>query len=102
MTVTTTFRPLSWHIHTASWPKPGESRRPPMTSEVIDPSGGRGQGGGTEFAPTAVIAAAREQFPGFSWELVSTADGSAPVAGSDVITLDGQDRIKRGVRPAPR
>ncbi|MGW7509880.1 nuclear transport factor 2 family protein [Streptomyces massasporeus] len=59
----------------------------------------------------AVIAAAREQFPGFafrltgvvdghhdiarfSWELVSTADGSAPVAGSDVITLDGQDRIR--------
>ncbi|MEU3891645.1 nuclear transport factor 2 family protein [Streptomyces sp. NPDC029041] len=60
---------------------------------------------------TAVIAAAREQFPGFefrlnggvdghhgiarfSWELVSTADGSAPVAGSDVITLDGQGRIR--------
>ncbi|MEV3973171.1 nuclear transport factor 2 family protein [Streptomyces sp. NPDC050698] len=59
----------------------------------------------------AVIAAAREQFPGFefrltggvdghhdtarfSWELVNTADGSAPVAGSDVITLDGQDRIR--------
>ncbi|MFJ4277254.1 nuclear transport factor 2 family protein [Streptomyces massasporeus] len=59
----------------------------------------------------AVIAAAREQFPGFafrltgvvdghhdiarfSWELVSGADGSAPVAGSDVITLDGQDRIR--------
>ncbi|MFJ7175894.1 nuclear transport factor 2 family protein [Streptomyces massasporeus] len=59
----------------------------------------------------AVIAAAREQFPGFafrltgvvdghhdiarfSWELVSTADDSAPVAGSDVITLDGQDRIR--------
>ncbi|MGW6645151.1 polyketide cyclase [Streptomyces sp. A244] len=60
---------------------------------------------------TAVIAAAREQFPGFafrlaggvdghhdtarfSWELVSAADGSAPVAGSDVITLDDQGRIK--------
>ncbi|MFI6807887.1 nuclear transport factor 2 family protein [Streptomyces luteogriseus] len=59
----------------------------------------------------AVIAAAGEQFPGFefrltgvvdghhdiarfSWELVSTADGSAPVAGSDVITLDGQGRIR--------
>ncbi|MFF6880584.1 MULTISPECIES: nuclear transport factor 2 family protein [unclassified Streptomyces] len=59
----------------------------------------------------AVIAAAREQFPGFefrlaggvdghhdtarfSWELVSAADGSAPVAGSDVITLDGQGRIR--------
>jgi hypothetical protein len=59
---------------------------------------------------TALIAAVREQFPGFvfrltgdvdghhdtarfSWELVSAADGSAPVAGSDVITLDGQGRI---------
>ena len=58
-----------------------------------------------------MIAAAREQFPGFefrltgvvdghhdiarfSWELVSAADGSAPVAGSDVITLDGQGRIR--------
>ncbi|MFB6846787.1 nuclear transport factor 2 family protein [Streptomyces sp. NPDC056373] len=59
----------------------------------------------------AVIAAAREQFAGFefrltggvdghhdiarfSWELVSAADGSAPVAGSDVIILDGQGRIR--------
>lgn len=59
---------------------------------------------------SALIAAVREQFPGFvfrlsgdvdghhdtarfSWELVSAADGSAPVAGSDVITLDGQGRI---------
>lgn len=59
----------------------------------------------------AVIAAAHEQFPGFtfritgpveghhdtvrfSWELVSTADGSAPVAGSDVITLSGDGRIR--------
>ncbi|MZF89557.1 nuclear transport factor 2 family protein [Streptomyces sp. SID5643] len=59
----------------------------------------------------AVIAAAREQFPGFafrltggvdghhdtacfSWEPVSAADGSAPVAGSDVIILDAQGRIK--------
>jgi hypothetical protein len=58
-----------------------------------------------------VIAAAHERFPGFefrltgavdghhdtarfSWELVSAADGSAPVAGSDVITLDGQGRIR--------
>ncbi|MFF8395176.1 nuclear transport factor 2 family protein [Streptomyces sp. NPDC016172] len=58
-----------------------------------------------------VIAAAHEQFPGFefrltgavdghhdtarfSWELVSAADGSAPVTGSDVITLDGQGRIR--------
>ncbi|MEU3937321.1 nuclear transport factor 2 family protein [Streptomyces sp. NPDC029044] len=59
----------------------------------------------------ALIADAREQFPGFafrlaggvdghhdtarfSWELVSAADGSAPVAGSDVITLDAQGRIE--------
>ncbi|WKU47776.1 nuclear transport factor 2 family protein [Streptomyces sp. VNUA116] len=59
----------------------------------------------------AVIAAAHEQFPGFEfrragtveghhdvarfrWELVSLADGSAPVAGSDVITLDGDGRIR--------
>ncbi|MEU0944135.1 nuclear transport factor 2 family protein [Streptomyces canus] len=58
----------------------------------------------------AVIAAAHEQFPGFafritgpvdghhdtarfSWELVGE-DGSAPVAGSDVITLDGNGRIR--------
>ncbi|MFF2993705.1 nuclear transport factor 2 family protein [Streptomyces sp. NPDC057950] len=61
----------------------------------------------------AVISAAHEQFPGFSfrltgtvdghhdiarfgWELVDGADGSAPVAGFDVITLDDDDRI-RGV-----
>ncbi|MFE9994901.1 nuclear transport factor 2 family protein [Streptomyces avermitilis] len=60
---------------------------------------------------TAVITAAHEQFPGFAfrltgtvdghhdiarfaWELVNEADGSAPVAGSDVITLDGEDRIR--------
>lgn len=59
----------------------------------------------------AVIAAAHEQFPGFafrlagaveghhdtarfSWELVSEADGAAPVAGSDVITLAGDGRIR--------
>ncbi|MET8585946.1 nuclear transport factor 2 family protein [Streptomyces collinus] len=58
----------------------------------------------------AVIAAVHEQFPGFefrqtgevdgnhhiarfSWELVSTADGSAPVAGSDVVTLAEDGRI---------
>ncbi|MFF5018978.1 nuclear transport factor 2 family protein [Streptomyces sp. NPDC001165] len=58
----------------------------------------------------AVIQAAHEQFPGFEfrlagdvdgnhhiarfgWELVSTADGSAPVAGSDVVTLDEDGRI---------
>ncbi|MFH9966804.1 nuclear transport factor 2 family protein [Streptomyces mirabilis] len=59
----------------------------------------------------AVIAAAHEQFPGFSfrpagpvdghhdiarfgWKLVNAADGTAPVAGFDVITLDGEDRIR--------
>ncbi|MEU1196480.1 nuclear transport factor 2 family protein [Streptomyces sp. NPDC005813] len=59
----------------------------------------------------SVIAAAHAQFPGFSfrllgsvdghhdtarfgWELVDESDGSAPVAGSDVITLDGEDRIR--------
>ncbi|MFI6441363.1 nuclear transport factor 2 family protein [Streptomyces sp. NPDC050759] len=58
-----------------------------------------------------VIAAAHEQFPGFafrltgaveghhdtarfSWELVNEIDGSAPVAGSDVITLAGDGRIR--------
>lgn len=60
----------------------------------------------------AVITAAHEQFPGFvfrplgavdghhdtarfSWELVNQADGSAPVAGFDVITLDDEGRIKQ-------
>ncbi|QKV91824.1 nuclear transport factor 2 family protein [Streptomyces sp. NA02950] len=59
----------------------------------------------------AVIAGAHEQFPGFefrhtgtadghhdivrfTWELVSTADGSAPVAGFDVITLAEDGRIR--------
>ncbi|MFB7502111.1 nuclear transport factor 2 family protein [Streptomyces broussonetiae] len=58
----------------------------------------------------AVIRTAHEQFPGFefkmagdvdgnhhiarfSWELVSSADGSAPVAGSDVLTLTEDGRI---------
>ncbi|MFG2373322.1 nuclear transport factor 2 family protein [Streptomyces sp. NPDC048504] len=58
-----------------------------------------------------LIAGAHEQFPGFafrplgaidghhntarfSWELVSEADGTAPVAGFDVITLDGDGRIR--------
>ncbi|QOV33623.1 nuclear transport factor 2 family protein [Streptomyces ferrugineus] len=58
----------------------------------------------------AVVSAAHARFPGFvfrltgsveghhdtarfSWELVSEADGSAPVAGSDVITLDPEGRI---------
>ncbi|WP_431041432.1 nuclear transport factor 2 family protein [Streptomyces sp. P1-3] len=59
----------------------------------------------------AVIAGVHEQFPGFefrhtgtvdghhdtarfTWELVSGADGSAPVAGSDVITLAEDGRIR--------
>ncbi|MGW3662388.1 nuclear transport factor 2 family protein [Streptomyces sp. NPDC005141] len=59
----------------------------------------------------AVITAAHEQFPGFAfrlrgavdghhdtarfgWELVAGADGSAPVAGFDVIVLDGEGRIR--------
>ncbi|MFF7366966.1 nuclear transport factor 2 family protein [Streptomyces tricolor] len=60
----------------------------------------------------AVITAAHEQFPGFvfrplgavdghhdtarfGWELVSEADGSAPVAGFDVVTLDDEGRIRQ-------
>ncbi|MFJ4537051.1 nuclear transport factor 2 family protein [Streptomyces tibetensis] len=82
----------------AAWTEDGR-----YTDPLADVSGHEGI--------AAVIAAAREQFPGFefrlsggvdghhdiarfSWELVSVADGSAPVAGSDVITLDGQGRIR--------
>jgi hypothetical protein len=63
-------------------------------------------------AIAAVIAAAHEQFPGFvfrplgavdghhdtarfGWELVNGADGSAPVAGFDVVTLDDEGRIRQ-------
>ncbi|MCX3060458.1 nuclear transport factor 2 family protein [Streptomyces beihaiensis] len=59
----------------------------------------------------AVIAAAHEQFPGFvfrplgpvdghhrlarfGWELVAEADGSAPVAGFDVVELADDGRIR--------
>ncbi|MCX4551529.1 nuclear transport factor 2 family protein [Streptomyces sp. NBC_01387] len=59
----------------------------------------------------AVIAAVKGQFPGFEfrqlgavdghhdiarfgWELVSVADGSAPVAGFDVIALAEDNRIR--------
>jgi hypothetical protein len=66
-------------------------------------------GGHQEIA--AVIAAVHQQFPGFvfyptavvdghhdtarfSWELVNEADGSAPIAGFDVIALDDQGRIR--------
>ncbi|MBK3573400.1 nuclear transport factor 2 family protein [Streptomyces sp. MBT65] len=65
--------------------------------------------GHTEIA--GLIAGAHEQFPGFAfrplgavdghhdtarfaWELVNESDGSAPVAGFDVITLDGDGRIR--------
>ncbi|MFG2636485.1 nuclear transport factor 2 family protein [Streptomyces sp. NPDC048362] len=58
----------------------------------------------------ALIAAAHERFRGFvfrplgavdghhdtarfGWELVNEADGSAPVAGFDVVTLDEEGRI---------
>ncbi|MFF8971748.1 nuclear transport factor 2 family protein [Streptomyces sp. NPDC014995] len=58
----------------------------------------------------AVVAAAHARFPGFafrltgavdghhdtarfSWELVSESDGTAPVAGFDVITLDAEGLI---------
>jgi hypothetical protein len=60
----------------------------------------------------AVIAAAHAQFPGFvfrplgvvdghhdtarfAWELVNEADGSAPVAGFDVVTLAEDGRIQK-------
>lgn len=59
----------------------------------------------------ALIAGAHAQFPGFvfrplgdvdghhdiarfGWELVSTADGSAPVAGFDVVRLGEDGRIR--------
>lgn len=61
-------------------------------------------------ALAAAISGAQQQFPGFSfrpsgavdghhalarfsWELVAAADGSAPVAGSDVIALADDGRI---------
>ncbi|MFD8686215.1 nuclear transport factor 2 family protein [Streptomyces sp. NPDC059651] len=61
-------------------------------------------------ALAAAISGAQQQFPGFAfrqdgavdghhslarfgWELVAGADGSAPVAGSDVITLADDGRI---------
>ncbi|MGW2782463.1 nuclear transport factor 2 family protein [Streptomyces populi] len=59
----------------------------------------------------AVITSVHEQFPGFvfrplgsvdghhdtarfGWELVDESDGSAPVAGFDVIVLDDEGRIR--------
>ncbi|MFF3885914.1 nuclear transport factor 2 family protein [Streptomyces sp. NPDC001914] len=60
---------------------------------------------------TALIASAHERFPGFvfrplgavdghhdiarfGWELADGTDGPAPVAGFDVIVLDGEGRIR--------
>jgi hypothetical protein len=59
---------------------------------------------------SSLIASIRTQFPGcefkltgtpdghhqivrFTWDLVSTADGSAPVAGFDVLTLADDGRV---------
>ncbi|MFE1292318.1 nuclear transport factor 2 family protein [Streptomyces sp. NPDC058751] len=59
----------------------------------------------------AMIASVHERFPGFTvrplgtvdghhdtarfgWEMVAEADGSAPVAGFDVIVLDDEGRIR--------
>ncbi|WP_109004443.1 nuclear transport factor 2 family protein [Streptomyces rishiriensis] len=53
---------------------------------------------GFSFRPTGVVDGHHDTAR-FSWELVSDAGdpssggGAAPVAGSDVITLDAQDRI---------
>lgn len=61
---------------------------------------------------TDPLADVHEQFPGFvfrplgavdghhdtarfGWELVNPSDGSAPVAGFDVVTLDGEGRIRQ-------
>lgn len=61
-------------------------------------------------AIAATIRGVHQQFPGFEfrgsgavdghhhiarfgWDLVSQADGSAPVAGSDVVTVAGDGRI---------
>jgi len=69
-----------------------------------------GEAAGHE-AIAATIAGAHQQFPGFAftltgtpdahhhlvrftWDLVSTADGSAPAAGFDVITLADDGRIR--------
>ncbi|MYY83884.1 MULTISPECIES: nuclear transport factor 2 family protein [unclassified Streptomyces] len=82
----------------AAWTEDGS-----YTDPLADVSGHEGI--------AAVINGAREQFPGFefrrtgtvdghhdiarfTWELVSSADGSAPVAGFDVITLAEDGRIR--------
>ncbi|MGW2231387.1 nuclear transport factor 2 family protein [Streptomyces formicae] len=82
----------------AAWTEDGS-----YTDPLADVSGHEGL--------AAVINGAHEQFPGFefrrtgtvdghhgiarfTWELVSTADGTAPVAGADVITLADDGRIR--------
>ncbi|MBD0842946.1 nuclear transport factor 2 family protein [Streptomyces sp. TRM68416] len=97
-----------------AWNAEGPDRLAKAVAEAWAPEGSytdpladvRGQEG-----IVAVISAARARFPGFafrlagrvdghhdtarfSWELVSEADGSAPVAGFDVITLDTEGRIR--------
>ncbi|MCX5599458.1 nuclear transport factor 2 family protein [Streptomyces phaeochromogenes] len=89
---------------TAAWTADGTYTDPPP--EGGPPADVRGHDG-----IAAVIAGAHEQFPGFefrltgavdghhdlarfSWELVAVADGSAPVAGFDVITLSDDGRIR--------
>ncbi|MFF7903078.1 nuclear transport factor 2 family protein [Streptomyces sp. NPDC088817] len=101
-----------------AWNAPDAPARAKAVADAWTPDGTYtdplADAGGHE-AITAVISAVREQFPGFafrltgsvdghhdtarfSWELVSEAGGtggdSAPVAGSDVITLDGEGRIR--------
>ncbi|WP_327232811.1 nuclear transport factor 2 family protein [Streptomyces sp. NBC_01317] len=83
----------------AAWSEDGG-----YTDPLVDVSG--------QEAIAAVVAGAREQFPGFTfrlagavdghhgvarfgWELVSDADSSVPVTGSDVLTLAGDGRIDR-------
>ncbi|MEU7632521.1 nuclear transport factor 2 family protein [Nocardia sp. NPDC049220] len=47
---------------------------------------------GFEFRPIGMVDG-HHDIVRFSWELVSRVDGSAPVAGTDVITLGADDRI---------
>ncbi|MFI9604133.1 nuclear transport factor 2 family protein [Streptomyces sp. NPDC052043] len=97
-----------------AWNAPDAQARAKAVADAWTPDGSYTDpladvGGHEEIA--AVITAAREQFPGFafrltgavdghhdtarfSWELVSEVDGSAPVAGSDVVALDGDGRIR--------
>ncbi|MFE6622290.1 nuclear transport factor 2 family protein [Streptomyces sp. NPDC057740] len=93
---------LAHAVATAWAPHGGYTDPPPEGGPPADVRGHEGI--------VAVVAAAQAQFPGFvfrrtgsvdghhdtarfSWELVREADGAAPVAGSDVITLDAEGRI---------